>query len=156
MFFCILGTKITDVSRKDTKKRVYVQMFKCQKIDFLYQIIERLSFIEAGKSLLNGFFYFYLSWINLCFFNDYIWEVDILSILRELWMSAEFYCMQTLLSPFRGGTSVRVLGVVLCLLRCVLVFVRWLICSLGLWRTLRGREGQVYKKSYALALREGG
>ena len=55
MFFCILGTKITDVSRKDTKKRVCVQMFKCQKIDFLYQIIERLSFIEAGKSLLNGF-----------------------------------------------------------------------------------------------------
>ena len=58
MFFCILGTKITDVSRKDTKKRVCVQMFKCQKIDFLYQIIERLSFIEAGKSLLNGFFIF--------------------------------------------------------------------------------------------------
>lgn len=83
MLFCILGTKITDVSRKDTKKRVCVQMFKCQKIDFLYQIIERLSFIEAGKSLLNGL-YFCLSWINLCFFNDYIWEVDILSILREL------------------------------------------------------------------------
>ena len=84
MFFCILGTKIIDISCKDTKKRVCVHMFKCQKIDFLYQIIERLSFIEAGKSLLNGFFYFYLSWMNLCFFNDYIWEVDILSILREL------------------------------------------------------------------------
>ena len=83
MFFCILGTKITDVSRKDTKKRVCVQMFKYRKIDFLYQIIERLSFIEAGKSLLNGF-YFCLSWINLCFFSDCVWEVDILSILREL------------------------------------------------------------------------
>lgn len=59
MFFCILGTKITDVSRKDTKKRVCVQMFKYRKIDFLYQIIERLSFIEAGKSLLNGFLFLF-------------------------------------------------------------------------------------------------
>ena len=66
------------------QKREYV--YRClsvKKIDFLYQIIERLSFIEAGKSLLNGF-YFCLSWINLCFFNDCVWEVDVLPILREL------------------------------------------------------------------------
>ena len=31
MFFCILGAKITDISRKDIKKRVCVHMFKCQK-----------------------------------------------------------------------------------------------------------------------------
>ena len=29
MFFCILGTKITDISRKDIKKRVCVHIFKC-------------------------------------------------------------------------------------------------------------------------------
>ena len=81
MFFCILGTKIIDISCKDTKKRVCVHMFKCQKNRFLYQIIEGLFFIEAGKSLLNGF---YLSWINLCFFDDCVWKIDILSILREL------------------------------------------------------------------------
>ena len=66
-------------------------------------------------------------------------------------------CYRTFIEPRRGGTSVRVLGVVviLCLLRCVLVFVWWRICSLGVWRTLRER-GVCLQKSYALALREGG
>lgn len=59
MFFCILGAKITDISRKDTKKRVCVHMFKCQKIDFLYQIIERLSYYRSRKEPLEWFLFLF-------------------------------------------------------------------------------------------------
>lgn len=59
MFFCILGTKITDVSRKDTKKRVCVQMFKCQKIDFFISNYREIILYRSRKEPFEWFLFLF-------------------------------------------------------------------------------------------------